>query len=110
MMGCGFPFIQKATVASWSNWNTNRLKWAASWWGGTPYETADRETYSFIVRNGVSDGTTITLIDPMATVYHDNSNPHILPLELHLPTSATNEIPTDGTTSQFIRLEINPQF
>jgi len=56
--------------------------------GGTAYETLSRETFSFIVDNGVSYPVAITLIDPMATVFHDNGDPHILPLELHVPATA----------------------
>ncbi len=61
--------------------------------GGTPYETSERETWSFIVDNGVSYGITVELIDPMAIVLHNNGDEHILPLELHLPTAAAESCP-----------------
>ncbi len=57
--------------------------------GGKGYETSERETYSFMVDNGVSYSVTTPLIDPMAIVYHDNGDPHILPLKLWVP--ATDE-------------------
>ncbi|VGO21874.1 alpha/beta hydrolase fold domain-containing protein [Pontiella sulfatireligans] len=56
--------------------------------GGISYKTISRETFSFILDNGVSYPVAITLVDPMATVYHDNGDPHILPLELHIPATA----------------------
>ncbi len=60
---------------------------------GTSYDSSGREIYSFIVDNGVSYGITTTLIDPMAIVYHDNGDEHVLPLEMHLPSSATEPCP-----------------
>ncbi|MDF7824784.1 prolyl oligopeptidase family serine peptidase [Pontiellaceae bacterium B12227] len=53
--------------------------------GGTAYETTSRKTYAFIIENGVTYPVTTTLIDPMAIVYHDNGDEHILPLKLFVP-------------------------
>ncbi len=55
--------------------------------GGNPYRTDSRETFAFIVDNGVSYPVVATLVDPMAIVYHDNGDPHILPVKLHVPAT-----------------------
>jgi acetyl esterase/lipase len=52
---------------------------------GTEYRTVSRETFSFLIDNGVSYAVTTNLIDPMAVVLHDNDDPHDLPLELFIP-------------------------
>lgn len=56
--------------------------------GGSAYTTSSRETYSFIIDNGESYSVTKHTIDPMATVYHDNSDAHILPMTLEVPATA----------------------
>ena len=55
--------------------------------GGNAYTTSSRKTYSFIIDNGVSYPVTTTQVDPMAIVYHDNGDEHILPTTVYVPST-----------------------
>lgn len=55
--------------------------------GGNAYTTSSRKTFSFIIDNGKSYSVTSMNIDPMAIVYHDNGDEHILPMNLYIPTT-----------------------
>ncbi|MGD9419357.1 MAG: alpha/beta hydrolase family protein [Verrucomicrobiota bacterium JB025] len=55
---------------------------------GDQYTTSSRETFSFIIDNGVNYPVAKHTIDPMATVYHDNGDAHILPMTLDVPATA----------------------